>query len=186
MQKNDQTLKPCFENIMKNRKEGHQTKYIINGEEKYKLLVPKNLRNNLMSIAHDAPMSGHLGNKKTSERITSTFSWPRMGIEIRNFCESCDVCQKTMPKGRVKKTPLGKMPLIDVPFKRIGIDLIGAINPPSEEGHKYILTVIDYATRYPEAKALKNIDMITIAEALLEIYIRVGIAEEVSRIKEDN
>src|SRR5215469_9720092 len=147
-------------------------------EKRNKLLVPKNLRSNLMSIVHDAPMSGHLGNKKTLERITSTFSWPRMGIDIRNFCESCGVCQKTMPKGRVKKTPLGKMPLIDVPFKGIGIDWIDAINPPSEEGHKHILTVIDYATRYPEAKALKNIDTNTIAEALLEIDSRVGVSEE--------
>ena len=49
----------------------------------------------------------------------------------------------------------------------------------SERGHRYILTVVDYATRYPEAMALKNITTKTVAEALVEIYSRVGIPKEV-------
>jgi len=71
------------------------------------------------------------------------------------------------------------MPIIDVPFKRVAIDLIGKINPASEEGHTYILTLVDYATRYPEAVALKKIDAITVAEELYNIYTRIGIPEEV-------
>ena len=39
--------------------------------------------------------------------------------------------------------------------------------------------MVDYATRYPEAKALKRIDTETVAEALVEIYSRVGIPREV-------
>ena len=35
----------------------------------------------------------------------------------------------------------------------------------------YILTLVDYATRYPEAVPLKNIDTKTVAEGLLNIYI---------------
>ena len=38
------------------------------------------------------------------------------------------------------KVPLEMMPLIDKPFKRVAIDLVGPISPPSEEGHRYILT----------------------------------------------
>ena len=38
---------------------------------------------------------------------------------------------------------------------------------------------MDYATRYPEAVPLKNIDTETVAEALLDLYSRVGISEEV-------
>ena len=71
------------------------------------------------------------------------------------------------------------MPIIDTSFDRIAIDLIGPIEPISERGHRYILTVIDYATRYPDAVALKNITIETVAEALVEIYSRVGIPEEV-------
>ena len=71
------------------------------------------------------------------------------------------------------------MPLIDTSFKRVAIDLVGPIRPPSEEGHRYILTLVDFATRYPEAVPLKTIDTETVAEALVNIFSRLGIAEEI-------
>ena len=37
------------------------------------------------------------------------------------------------------------MLLIELPFKRVAVDLIGPVHPLSEQGHKYILTLIDYA-----------------------------------------
>ena len=55
------------------------------------------------------------------------------------------------------------MPLIDKPFKRVAIDLVGPIGPPSEDSHRYILTLVDFPTRYPEAVPLKDIDTETMA-----------------------
>ena len=71
------------------------------------------------------------------------------------------------------------MPITDVPLKKVAVDLMGPISPPSDGGHRYILTLVDYATRYPEAILLKNSDAKTVAEALVDIYSRVGILEEV-------
>ena len=59
------------------------------------------------------------------------------------------------------------------------MDLIGPIHPPSDKGHRYLLTIMDYSTRYPEAIPLTNIDTETVAEALVEVYARVGIPHEV-------
>ena len=77
------------------------------------------------------------------------------------------------------RAPLGDMPLIDQPFKRVAIDLVGPIAPASDTEHRYILTLVDYATRYPEAVPMKNIGAETIAEALLDMYSRVGVAKAV-------
>ena len=71
-----------------------------------------------------------------------------------------------------------QMPLIDTPFQRVAVDIIGPITPRSKQGNRYILTLVDFATRYPEAKALPSIDTETVAEALLEIYSRVGFPVE--------
>ena len=71
------------------------------------------------------------------------------------------------------------MPLIDKPFKRVAIDLVGPISLPSEEGHRYIMTLVDFATRYPEAVPLKTIDTETVAEALVDIFSRLGVPEEI-------
>ena len=98
---------------------------------------------------------------------------------ITSFCRSCDVCQKTTAKGSVSRVPLEYMPLIDMPFRRVTVDLVGPISPPSEKGHRYILTMVDYATRYPEAVPLKSIETETMAEALRDMYSRLGIPEEV-------
>ena len=59
------------------------------------------------------------------------------------------------------------------------MDLVGPISSASENGNRYILTLVDYATRYPEAVPLKNIDTKTVAEALLDMYRRPEIPEEV-------
>ena len=50
---------------------------------------------------------------------------------------------------------------------------------PSENGHQYILTLVDYDTRYPEAIALKRSDTPTVAEALVDMFSRLGIPEEI-------
>ena len=71
------------------------------------------------------------------------------------------------------------MPLIDTPFKRVAVDLIGPIHPPSEQGHRYILTLVDYATRYPDAAPLKSISTEAVAEALVDMYSRLGVPEEI-------
>ena len=70
------------------------------------------------------------------------------------------------------------MPLIDEPFRRVAVDLIGPLHPPTDKGNCYILTLVDYATRYPEAEALPTIETERVAEALVSIFSRVGVPRE--------
>ena len=149
------------------------------GETWKHIMVPKSLRIRVMEVAHDSIFGGHLGVKKTKNRIQTNFYWPRMHNDVSGFCRSCDVCQKTVDKETVARAPLGEILLVDTPFKPVAVDLVGPITPASERGHRYILTLVDYATRYPEAVSLKNIDTETVAEALLDMYSRLGIPEEV-------
>ena len=132
-----------------------------------------------MSKNHESAFSGHLGAKKTEVRTLLNFFWPELRQDIIRFCRSCDVCQRTVKKGNVKKIPLGSMPLIDTPFKRVSVDIIGLIAPLSGAGHQYILTLVDLPTTYQEAVPLKKITTEAVAEAQLDIYSRVGIPEEV-------
>ena len=121
-----------------------------------------------MSLAHESLMSGHQGISRTFDRVASQFFWPGMYKDVTEYCKSCDICQRTFQKGKIPKVPLQKMPPIGEPFKRIGMDLVGPIFPASESGKRFILTVMDYATRYPEAVALANIDTETVAEVYME------------------
>lgn len=157
-------LKRCFKD-----KSGEHTQ----------VCVPKTLRASVMRLAHDTPMAGHLGAKKTQERIWAVFYWPGMCGDIRRYCQSCDRCQKITPKGRVRKVPLGHMPLPFIPFERVAVDLVGPIKPASSSGNRYILVMVDQATRYPEATPLKNVEAKTVAEALFNMWTRLGVPGQV-------
>jgi len=152
---------------------------VENGKLFKQLVVPKDVRSQVLKLAHDSLMAGHLGNRKTLDKILYNFWWPGVNSDVTRYCRSCDICQMTFPKGKVKKIPIGKLPLIDTPFSRVAVDLIGPINPPSERRHRFILTMVDYASRYPEAVALRNIDTETVAEALFEMFSRVGVPNEI-------
>ena len=58
------------------------------------------------------------------------------------------------------------------------MDIVGPL-PKSHSGKRFVLVVCDYATRYPEAVALRSIDAEHIAEALVQIFSRVGVPEEI-------
>ena len=143
------------------------------------LVVPMKFRKHVLKLAHEALLGGHQGIQKTTDKVLTNFYWPGVGSDVNRHCQSCDICQRTVPKGRVSKVPLGEMPLIESPFERIAMDLIGPIKPVSERGHRYILVIIDYATRHPEAIPLKTIEAEVIAEELMKIYSRLGIPKEV-------
>ncbi|GFO42448.1 gypsy retrotransposon integrase-like protein 1 [Plakobranchus ocellatus] len=132
-----------------------------------------------MSVAHDSITGAHLGIRRTKDKVLSNFYWPGVDGDVTRYCRSCDVCQRTVKKVTVPRVPLEKVPLIDTPFKRVVIDLIGPLNPPSEAGHRFILTLVDYATRFAEAVPLRKIDTESVAEALVDIYSRLGVPEEV-------
>jgi hypothetical protein len=67
------------------------------------------------------------------------------------------------------------LPIIEEPFARIAMDVVGPL-PKSASGNRFVLVVCDYATRYPEAVAMKSVDAASIAE---ELFSRVGVPKEI-------
>ena len=93
---------------------------------------------------------------------------------MRRFCQSCDICQRTVNKGSVKKAPVHSVPWVHLPFDKVAIDLIGPLYSVANRGKRYILNVVDNSTRYPEAVPIEKVDTETIAKALMGIFSRVG------------
>ena len=141
-------------------------------------MLPLLLRESVLEVAHDSILVGHLSTKKTYDRVTATFFWPGAYGDVTKYCQSCDICQRTVPKSRCGKTPLVMMPIVGDLFDRVSIDLVGPL-PMSDRKHRWILTLVDCATRYPEAIAIKSIDTIECAEALVNIFSRLGIPREI-------
>lgn len=71
------------------------------------------------------------------------------------------------------RSPLVPLPIIEVPFNRNTKYLVGFL-AKSARGHKHILVVMDYATRYPEAIPLRATAAKNIASELFDIFSRAG------------
>jgi transposase InsO family protein len=156
-----------------------QYREVLTDEIKLLLVVPQQLRDKVMTIAHCTLLSAHLGIKKTHDKINNDFYWPSMGQDIRMFVMSCDICQRAVDKKVNYRAPMGHLPVLDVPFQCICVDLVGPINPMSSRGYRYVLTAIDLSTRYPEAIPLKGISTEEVAEALFEFYCRMGVPDRI-------
>ena len=148
------------------------------------LVIPEGFREKVLRLAHETLLTEHLGIKKSLDRVVSEIFWPGVCADVAGFCKSCDICQRSIRKGRVTKVPFGKLPLIDIPFKRVSVQLVGPIEPRSDRKSQYILTMIDYATRYAEAVVLPSIETERVAEALIGMFSRVGIPSEMLIVHE--
>lgn len=142
------------------------------------LVVPKSLRPTILSLSHSVPWAGHLGQAKTFSRMVPRFYWPQQYADTVKYCQACPECQLTAPGRKVDRAPLINMPIISTPFSRIAMDIVGPLER-SSTGHRYILVVCDYATRYPEAFPLKRIKTRQIVNCLIQLFSRVGIPREI-------
>ncbi|KAJ1187073.1 hypothetical protein NDU88_003852 [Pleurodeles waltl] len=86
-----------------------------------RLVIPQEYRKFLLTLAHDIPLAGHLGQMKTWDRLVPLFHWPRMSEDTKEFCKSCETCQASGKTGGTPKAPLIPLPVVGVPFERVGL-----------------------------------------------------------------
>ncbi len=60
---------------------------------RYQIVLPTGYRLQVLKLAHELPLSGHLGVTKTFHRVSKYYFWPRLKSAVSDFCRSCDVCQ---------------------------------------------------------------------------------------------
>ena len=147
------------------------------GNEVIQTLVPHCLRSQLLNLAHDASTSGHLGMAKTQSRLLQHFYWPNLFKDVKEYCRTCDTCQRIGKNNRKPKAPLITPPIISESFKRISIDIVGPLKPTSK-GCRFILTVIDHATRWLHAFPLVRHTAADIADAMMSYFTLYGFPSE--------
>lgn len=129
-------------------------------------------------FSYTIPWAGHLGQQKTYTRISSWFHWPSLYTDVQTYCNTCATCQMTSVVSQQGWAPLYPLPVISTPFRKITIDIMGPLEKSSAV-HQYILVICDYTTRYPEAFLLRSITTPKIIQALVQLFSRVRIPEEI-------
>ena len=122
----------------------------------HQIVVPKIYRSEILSLAHETPMSGHLGVNKTYHKILNKFFWPGLKSDVSNYCRSCHTCQVVgKPNQVIPKAGLQPIPAFDEPFTRIIIDCVGPL-PKTKSGNEYLLTIMCASTRFPKTIPLRK------------------------------
>ena len=131
----------------------------------------------VLQLVHSHLLGAHLGMEKTLDRIKARFYWLGVTRAMEDYCRSCPECQQVVLKPHFC-SPLIPLPIASVPFSRIAMDLVGPL-PKSNRGHQYILVILDYATRYPEAIPLCTMSTKGITCELVMLFSLVGIPDEI-------
>ena len=115
------------------------------------LYVPEDsaLKQELLVKYHDDPLAGHFGYEKTVELIRRWYNWPGLTTEIRDYINTCDVCQRVKV---YRHKPYGKMQLLPKPIRpweEITVDFIIGFPPSKTYNNMFdtILVVVDRFTK---------------------------------------
>jgi len=153
----------------------------VERQPRCQLCVPESRRASVLKLANDSVFGGHLGKRKTRERIRLFFFWPELRKSVLDCVRQCPNCQlhsRPMTTDRVPITPVTRC---DVPFQVLNMDCIGPLDPPSLLGHWYCLCVVDNCTRWPAVYMLKSLTAKAVCDALVDLFMNVGVPKVVTR-----
>ena len=122
-------------------------------------------------MAHSHLLGAHLGMDKTRDKDLDRFYWPGVKRDVQ-YCQTWmpAYCPETLGPRPLVRNPLIPMPIIKVPFDRVALDIVGPL-PKTSRGQRYILVMVDYATRYPEALPLHAATTKAVAKELMLLLI---------------
>lgn len=141
--------------------------------------MPKEYHPRVLSLAHNSNLAGHLGVRKTYQRVLRNFFWPGLKTDVARYCWSCHTCQVVgKPNQPVPPVPLQPIPVLGEPFDRVLLDCVGPL-PKTKSEHQYILTIMCAATRYPEAIPLHTLKAKPVIKGLTSFFSTFGLPKTI-------
>ncbi len=144
--------------------------YKQNGTGSYlQFITPRAIREEVMRMMHDSILAGHLGRKKTTDKILQRYYWYELREDVNIWLKKCDTCAANKKLPKTPRAPLGDM-RVGAPLDRISIDVLGPL-PLTPRGNQFILVVADHFSKWTEAYAMPDQTAKTCADIILTEFI---------------
>ena len=133
------------------------------------IIVPKQMRKDILYQMHNSLLSGHMGIKKTKEKILQRFYWFNLKEDVKMYIKQCDICAKNKRPVKTPKAPMGSLKTGE-PWDILATDYIGPL-PITPRGNRYILVLTDHFTKFVEVIAVPDQSAEVCASKILNEFI---------------
>ncbi|KAL0246062.1 hypothetical protein GEMRC1_007278 [Eukaryota sp. GEM-RC1] len=133
-----------------------------------KIIVPRNLRNEVLLNIHGLPHCGHPNLSLSSKVLeTSDYWWPEAKQDLIEHLKSCPSCQKNAPAPKARDIPSTGNLIANRPFESLHVDTIGPL-PKDIQGNVYVVVFVDSFSRFTVLVPLAKLNATEVAYAMLE------------------
>lgn len=138
--------------------------YLLIGDVLYQCIVDTILgfclthdeTEHIINDFHARAYDDHLSSMTTTQNIIKVrYYWPSLFHDYIMVVKYCGICQMFTTKSREPPTPLHLVITIG-PLYKLGFNFMEC-QPPSSNGHKYIIVWFDYFTKWADAMPTLNI-----------------------------
>ncbi len=133
------------------------------------LVIPQEKCIEILCLVHDSRTAGHLGMSQMKFTFSSRFYWPCMRDDIENWIKCCRPLTMVIRGPRRQLDPL-QQELNGALFDHVAFDVIGPL-PITVNGNRFILTMINYFSKWAEDYAHPNHKVETVADCIINQWI---------------
>nr|GEY39503.1 reverse transcriptase domain-containing protein [Tanacetum cinerariifolium] len=132
--------------------------------------VFREVAKNILTECHQGSIGGHPGPNYMAKKVfDSGFFWPSIYKDAHTLVKSCDTCQRQGTISFKNEMPQQMIQVCEI-FDVWGINFMGPF-PPSKS-NKYILVVVDYVSKWVEAKALSTNNARVVVKFIKQLFSR--------------
>ena len=133
-------------------------------------LVPAAMRREVFEMIHSL---SHPSIRATVDLVAKRFVWHGLRADVRTWARACLNCQKSKVI-RHTESGISSFPDQGRRFAHLHVDIVGPL--PLSDGFRYLFTMTERTTRWPDAVPMVDASTYSCAKALLEAWIsRFGV-----------
>jgi hypothetical protein len=138
------------------------------GAKRRRWVVPVLIRPMVLKYFNDSVGSGHLGARKTCQKVGAYFWWPKMQAEIFAYVRKCASCQRAK-SAQTTQVGLHSANPSSRPIERFFIDFVGQLTRTSR-GNVAILVIVDGFSKFVSFHTVRSISARVVVEYLERRY----------------